>query len=551
MSASERLRGIRRWRRSRPFWGGLLTALAGIEIIAIPLAPTSVAIHQGIAGVASWLAGALLIVAGVLMWTQPQQRSFFGILAVLLSLLSFVTSNLGGFVFGMLLGLIGGALGFAWTPQVPAAGIRDDRDAPASGGPAAPAPGPRTGPGGPAPEREDVFVRSAPGHASGSRPYTGDGTHTRGDGTPPYADRATARRYDDGPDGGGIRPFDAGGERPPASERPYGQPARANEGRAQRHLGLTLAPALLGAALTAAPARAVDTTCDWLTSLFGCSAAPAPSPLLPGTGTTPAPKAPGKAKSTPTGKCGTSTPTAGPAKPGATPPPGGSATPTPSASASASGSGKNDSSGSGPAKPGLTLPGLGSTPGSGTASCGDCPDVRAKPGRSVRETAKLIAAAAPCAKPGKPRRAAAGQAPASTDPATLNARSLKMSDLHYDGVVELPTVSGTPVRVLRFSMSKAALDGVDQQAGRGAGRSRLRADSLVFSGNVAMYTTSLTAKLFGLLTLTFTPEHPPPLVLASMTMTQVVSEQPSVVADSATAKSLDISAAVPASRTGH
>jgi hypothetical protein len=35
---------------------------------------------------------------------------------VLASLVSFITSDLGGLLLGMLLGIIGGALAFAWSP---------------------------------------------------------------------------------------------------------------------------------------------------------------------------------------------------------------------------------------------------------------------------------------------------------------------------------------------------------------------------------------------------------------------------------------------------
>ncbi|GAA2144367.1 DUF6114 domain-containing protein [Actinomadura napierensis] len=108
--------GFRRWRRTRPFWGGVFAVLGGVELIAIPLAPMPLVVHQGIAGVASWLIGALLVASGALMWFQPAQRSFFGVLAVLLSLASFLTSNFGGFLVGLLLGMVGGALGFAWSP---------------------------------------------------------------------------------------------------------------------------------------------------------------------------------------------------------------------------------------------------------------------------------------------------------------------------------------------------------------------------------------------------------------------------------------------------
>ncbi|MES9606042.1 DUF6114 domain-containing protein [Actinomadura sp. NPDC000929] len=123
--------GFRRWRRTRPFWGGVFAVLGGVELVAIPLAPMPLIVHQGMAGVASWLIGALLVTAGALMWFQPAQRSFYGILAVLLSLASFLTSNFGGFLVGMLLGLLGGALGFAWTPAPdgprPATTPRDGR----------------------------------------------------------------------------------------------------------------------------------------------------------------------------------------------------------------------------------------------------------------------------------------------------------------------------------------------------------------------------------------------------------------------------------------
>ncbi|WP_165978609.1 DUF6114 domain-containing protein, partial [Actinomadura darangshiensis] len=126
--------GFRRWRRTRPFWGGLFAVLGGVELIAIPLAPMPLVVHQGMAGVASWLIGALLVTAGALLWFQPAQRSFYGILAVLLSLVSFVTSNFGGFLAGLLLGVVGGALGFAWSPSAgrPPGAPRERHRAPAA-----------------------------------------------------------------------------------------------------------------------------------------------------------------------------------------------------------------------------------------------------------------------------------------------------------------------------------------------------------------------------------------------------------------------------------
>ncbi|MFI7636737.1 DUF6114 domain-containing protein [Nonomuraea sp. NPDC049400] len=109
--------GFGRWRRARPFWGGALVLLAGVELIAVPWATSSlpVVVRAGSAG-ATYLLGLVLALLGVLLWAQPAHRVFYGLVATLLALASFVYSNLGGFGLGLLLGLVGGALGTAWRP---------------------------------------------------------------------------------------------------------------------------------------------------------------------------------------------------------------------------------------------------------------------------------------------------------------------------------------------------------------------------------------------------------------------------------------------------
>ncbi|MEU2948533.1 DUF6114 domain-containing protein [Nocardiopsis alba] len=113
---------FRDWRRTRPFWGGLLLVVAGIELLVAPAAqslilPIDLIVYAGVAGVSGTLIGFLLIALGVLSWLQPAQNVFFGLVGVMLSLASFVTSNFGGFVIGMLVGIVGGALVFAWGPK--------------------------------------------------------------------------------------------------------------------------------------------------------------------------------------------------------------------------------------------------------------------------------------------------------------------------------------------------------------------------------------------------------------------------------------------------
>jgi hypothetical protein len=106
-----------RWRRRRPFWSGLLIALAGIEILATVWAPLPVILHVGLQGLAGYLVPIVILLCGVLLWFSPEQRVFYSVLSVLLSLVSWVTSNLGGFFIGILLGLVGGSLAFAWSPD--------------------------------------------------------------------------------------------------------------------------------------------------------------------------------------------------------------------------------------------------------------------------------------------------------------------------------------------------------------------------------------------------------------------------------------------------
>jgi hypothetical protein len=94
----------------------LLVLVGGGEILLSERAPLPVVIHVGVAGLAGYLVPAILLLCGLLLWFTPEQRTFYSILAVLLSLGSWVTSNLGGFFVGMALGLVGGSLAFAWSP---------------------------------------------------------------------------------------------------------------------------------------------------------------------------------------------------------------------------------------------------------------------------------------------------------------------------------------------------------------------------------------------------------------------------------------------------
>ncbi len=111
---------FRNWRRSRPFWGGLLVLIAGGPILYFPYANLtlgSLSLHLSTtAGAQSLVIGVLLIALGISVWFQPHVRVFAGIAALVLTLISIPMSNLAGFGLALLPGLIGGALVCSWAP---------------------------------------------------------------------------------------------------------------------------------------------------------------------------------------------------------------------------------------------------------------------------------------------------------------------------------------------------------------------------------------------------------------------------------------------------
>jgi Family of unknown function (DUF6114) len=294
--ATDRRRGSqaraawRRWRHTRPFWGGLLLVLAGLELLALPLSGVlahgaiKLVIYIGIGGVFGVLIGILLIAAGIVLWVNPTHRVFYGIAGIVLGIVSFPASNLGGFVLGMLLAIIGGALAFAWVPAEPgsvdaAPAVRADDD------------------------------ESAGRDGRGGEPSAGLGLVTEPraewEGTATIAEEAAP-----GSDGGGLHVGDAAGR--------------------HRTLAVAAMPALLVAGMlgTSGVAKAASTQPDG-NCILGiiCLPSASPTPTPSGSGPTPTPTA----SSSPSAPAGPSpTPSAG--QSGTAP----SATPTPATSASAS-----------------------------------------------------------------------------------------------------------------------------------------------------------------------------------------------------------------------
>ena len=112
-------RSWRNWRRSRPLDGAVLTVAAGSSLMGLPAGSYTLVLLPGLAGTTGFLFGAGLCVLGLFLLLQPRSHAFAGAATVLVALASVATTNLGGFGVGVLLGILGSALGFAWTPEAP------------------------------------------------------------------------------------------------------------------------------------------------------------------------------------------------------------------------------------------------------------------------------------------------------------------------------------------------------------------------------------------------------------------------------------------------
>ncbi|WP_018585890.1 DUF6114 domain-containing protein [Salinispora arenicola] len=109
-------RAFRQWRRARPFWGGLLTLLAGLEIFGTTqMSLGGLTVQMGPTGFLSWLIPTILVTCGLLIWFSARQRIFYAVVAAVTAIFALIGVNLGGFFVGMLLGIVGSALAFAWT----------------------------------------------------------------------------------------------------------------------------------------------------------------------------------------------------------------------------------------------------------------------------------------------------------------------------------------------------------------------------------------------------------------------------------------------------
>ncbi|MFG1886124.1 DUF6114 domain-containing protein [Micromonospora sp. NPDC049102] len=439
-------RGFRRWRRSRPFWGGLFTILAGVEILGTTkVSLAGLTLQMGPTGFLSWLIPTILVTCGVLMWLSPAQRIFYAIVGAVTAVYSLIGVNLGGFFIGMVLGMVGSALGFAWVPVKKSAAVPP--------------------------------VDEEPGDQ-----LTGDGETVD---EPPLADELLPPRQASASDTT---------EMPPVVE-PEASQTRSTVVRDPKTYVVTLLlMSLASAGLTtvdeASPVRAAGISCPTPTSSAGPST-PATSPASP----SPSPSPTATSEKSDGNLLTTIVDGIGDLLTGGDDESESAAPPEPASSAARAGQSASPSAG--PTRSG------GATPGSTRTATPDAPCASPKPTKPTKpapvEPGKPLPKLA--ADPDMPKVAAT--------PAKLTGSKVVMTNLRFRGAEPLRTANGE-MRALKFTMSKAVTsDFALLVAGPSGGSLLSETDQLTIDGDVTFYATRFVGRLLGI-KVTLTPDLPLP-----------------------------------------
>jgi hypothetical protein len=563
-------RSFRRWRKHRPFWGGLLLILAGLELLySGNLNLGSIQVHLGLIGFKSYIIPLVVILCGALAWATPAQRLFYGIIGTAAVVYSIVSVNLGGFLIGLLLGMFGGALTIAWVPNkrgflgAPRGESHVDVDPAAS-------------------EPDDV----APGAGDGTDAH--DATADPGapiPAQPTHDDPAWARPAGDDPkpEGEQRQPFRR-------HRHPVDDVTDRNSGDGgRRALAITIVALSLAASVTIAvryssPAAADTCTPTPLQSaiskalgIAAGSTASKTTASSAGAGNATATKAAvtsaagGRGSAASVGTVGAST-TGGTSTSGRTSTSGATvaatgSTPSPAprplvsliggvggvvgdllGAASTPPSTPASDPPSSPPPPAPTpsptptpTPSPGPTPTHTVApSPSPSPTSTGSPPPSTSTATPSASSPPPCSVTAKQLAAAPGQPPVNVVPSTQKAAMLTMSGLSYDGNVELPTATGT-ILAMQFSMTSSTSTPFELDVRVGDHTIVITSPSLTVSGDVKFYATEIKGNLEGITTVDFTPSSPPPLTVPDLFFTDATISLAFVTSSTLTAGKLVIS----------
>jgi hypothetical protein len=492
----------------------LFLILAGVFLfLSGNLDITNIQVHLGVTGFLSYIVPLFVVLCGALVWVSPSQRIFYGILGNAAAVYSIVSVNLGGFVVGMLLGIIGGSLAASWVPDkfVPAAQLHgepptDDFDAMLDAG-------------------EDTSDAGPIGAHALTEPTP---THDDGDHVP----NATEGEQ-------GTRP-----PRPRHADRPdYDEVEQAAmPRRSPRTVSFAVIVLIFSAMAvvtfhTSTPAAAADCAPASPSQLVK-SATRHPANPKPKPSHTPATKPSGRAPAT-QGAGSVGQAAAAPRAPlaasegpiqgllgaigtllgGSSPSesPSDSPNPLPSASASA------------PKPP--SAPPSASPPPRTSASLSKKP-------KPPKAPAPRPTTAPPCTVVPKTLTPATGQPDVQEQASTQTTALLTMIGLSYDGNVDLPT-KGDPITVMQFSMDTSTSTPFQLDASVKGHTIRTGSSKLTVSGHVKFYATEIKG-LLGIVPVDYTPDFPPLVLPPLVALTDVTIGLVFVTCDTLTANDLSI-----------
>src|SRR3989454_12058676 len=106
--------------------GGIFILLGAIVVMALASVIGSFMVLGGgdpnivyIYGVVGLIFAILVLVGAVMLWMKPQSHVAAGVIILLFSLFSIIST--GGFFIGLILGIVGGILAIVWKPPAPMA----------------------------------------------------------------------------------------------------------------------------------------------------------------------------------------------------------------------------------------------------------------------------------------------------------------------------------------------------------------------------------------------------------------------------------------------
>lgn len=116
---AEAHRAFRAFRRTRPFWGALWLALGGLVVVHFARSPLTMVVGGGWSSSAGYILGGAMVMFALVALVAPLYRGLAGITGVLLGLAAFISANLGGFLVGTVLAIVGGSMIWGWGEKKP------------------------------------------------------------------------------------------------------------------------------------------------------------------------------------------------------------------------------------------------------------------------------------------------------------------------------------------------------------------------------------------------------------------------------------------------